>query len=819
MPAPTTAELLKIALDAIPHAHREAPFVGEYVPGGYVEESSRFQDYAFWHMGYLKSAEIVKDAGYKPLESQEFWNLDKEIKKKRELTSQEEYAKIEKILTDAEGWHSANPQFAAEEGEEEVQNLLFTPLDGADSDEEGNALEEAELQAAARPSATRAATAREKEEEAGRRHIVLQLYWVQSSDPDMLQKNRSELLKRLRTKEQVYLRQTYQRKEYQFVRAYTKKLPNLGCHSTQRGEKNHHVTKEKGLNRHLRLVDAVTVIINMDADLGDRIRQKENTERARVPRGIVLAGKAFHNIRSAITNYALAKILPEWAEAKAAAVTASEEEEEAGCSFSCENPQRYGLPCRHWMFKAAVTGKPIPQSLIHPRWFYDEPAVPRGSWCMTYSHTPATASLAPNSMMVIEEEDLYREHGAPMLESTLLGAQEVHRSLTGWEAEEFASATRRVIEQVVQLQEERRNRRSALPIEAPKNPAPTWERGGGKKREQAVTDVDLAEQQEREDSRQRRRQQHEARLEAESGQDQEVNFLNIDDFIKEIDMSQPNPASYSTCYATPERPEYSQIMRYATPDAPEYSQLTRFATPEALEYSQLTRYATPEAPEYSQLTQPLQLGSPSAPPPGMSSHASTVPRSYGHADPPPAKCPDIGGLLVVAAARAEREKGTRVVHEAARIVDRGCVRKAAAARAEREEDIGGLLTAAAARAEREECRRVVHEAATATTTVDGGCVREAAAAAKLKGRKARLRTEEEQKIDALKAEAKAANEEARVKKAAVKAATAAATAARKEAQRTAKELAAKKNKNKKESQPLVDQTQQADFELPFRSSQ
>ncbi|KAI9719104.1 MAG: hypothetical protein M1812_003734 [Candelaria pacifica] len=899
------------------------------------------------HMGYLKSAEIVKKAGYKPLESQEYWNLDKDVKKKRELTSQEEYAQIEQRLTAAEGWHcrvraphvvdeagnqerrvfqdlffcsedevrlarryvsdfcyitdatfrtnkrrlplaiytgvtstgdtfpfaycyivaesaesfkwqqdrltelffydraqprviigdfaaglaAANPQFMAEEIPE-VQNPL--PLDGADSDEEGNALEEAELQAAARPSASRAAAAREREEEARQRQIVLQLCewhavqairrrlvqrgykkeqreviddllwtWVQSPNVEALQRNRTELLKNLRTDDQAYVRQTYQRKEYQFVRAYTKNLPNLGCHSTQRGEKNHHVTKEKGLNRHLRLIDAVSIIITQDADLGDRIRRKQDHERDRVPRGIVLTGKAFQDIRSAITNYALTKILPEWAEAKAraAAVTAAPEEEEGeiGCSFHCENPQRYGLPCRHWLFKAAVTGRPIPQSLIHPRWFYDEPAVPRGTWCMTYvsgtAGPAATAGLASNSMIAIKEDDLYREHGAPMLESTLLGAQELHRSLTGWEAEEFASAARRVIEQVVQLQEERRSRRSALPIEAPRNPAPTWERGGGKKRERAVTGVDLAEQQERENSRQRHRQQREARLEAEPEQDQEVNFLNIDDFIEEVDMSQPNPAPNSTRYATPERPEYSQITRYATPDAPEYSQLTRFATPEAPEYSQLTRYATPEAPEYSQLTQPLQLGSPSHPP-SMSSHASAMfPRSYGRAGPLP-----IGELLAAAAAREG------VVREAATAREGGVVPGAATAREEGTE-LSRLLAAATAREE-----RVVHKAATAT----------AAATKPKQTRKAKAKapqTEEQQQLAALKAEAKAANEEARAKKAAVKAATAAATAARKEVQRTAKELAAKKKKNEKESQPLAEQTQQPDFELPFRSSQ
>ncbi len=154
---------------------------------------------------------------------------------------------------------------------------------------------------------------------------------------------------------------------------------------------------------------------------------------------------------------------------------------------------------------------------------------------------------------------------------------------------------------MVQLQKERRSRRSAIPIEAPRNPAPTWERGeSSRKRERAITGVDLAEAQEREDSRQRRRQQRERELEEE--QDQEVNFLDIDEIVEEVDLSQHYPP---TSYATPPPPEYSQV----------------------------TRYATPDAPEYSQLTQPLQLGS-RPPTPGCSSHSTTNPRSFGRAGLP-----------------------------------------------------------------------------------------------------------------------------------------------------------------------------------------
>ncbi len=217
---PTDAELLQIAKDAIPPSNREAPYVGEPVATGFIEESFRFQDYAFdqgfvfvcysrdprkkrlgraeWccfrhgdetrnsrmlteaereekgrhkrdiqklgckarlvvvddierggrvlsfvdlahnhgpnpnplqfaahrsrqkgiavattlhqshiecHLGYLKSAELVKKAEYKLLEAQEYWNLDKDGEKKKGLTSAEEYAQIEQILTAAERWH------------------------------------------------------------------------------------------------------------------------------------------------------------------------------------------------------------------------------------------------------------------------------------------------------------------------------------------------------------------------------------------------------------------------------------------------------------------------------------------------------------------------------------------------------------------------------------------------------------------------------------------------------------------------------------------------------------------------------------------
>ncbi|KAI9703704.1 MAG: hypothetical protein M1836_007474 [Candelina mexicana] len=54
------------------------------------------------HMSYLKSAKMIKKMRYKSLKTQKYYNLNKESKKKRELTNTEKYVKIKQILTAAE---------------------------------------------------------------------------------------------------------------------------------------------------------------------------------------------------------------------------------------------------------------------------------------------------------------------------------------------------------------------------------------------------------------------------------------------------------------------------------------------------------------------------------------------------------------------------------------------------------------------------------------------------------------------------------------------------------------------------------------------
>ena len=68
--------------------------------------------------------------------------------------------------------------------------------------------------------------------------------WIKSPTLDLLERNRGVLLNNLHQKEQNYLQEWYQRQEHQFVTAYTRSHPNLGCSTTQRGESMHPMIKE-----------------------------------------------------------------------------------------------------------------------------------------------------------------------------------------------------------------------------------------------------------------------------------------------------------------------------------------------------------------------------------------------------------------------------------------------------------------------------------------------------------------------------------------------------------------------------------------------
>ena len=91
-----------------------------------------------------------------------------------------------------------------------------------------------------------------------RKQLVTLIWnWITSPTIATLEDQQNDLLSKLRPKEQNYFLGYYYRQESQFIRAYTRHLPNLEAESTQMAESSHGLFKSF-TNRHTPISDAVT---------------------------------------------------------------------------------------------------------------------------------------------------------------------------------------------------------------------------------------------------------------------------------------------------------------------------------------------------------------------------------------------------------------------------------------------------------------------------------------------------------------------------------------------------------------------------------
>jgi hypothetical protein len=57
------------------------------------------------------------------------------------------------------------------------------------------------------------------------------------------------------------------------------------------------------------------------------------------------------------------------------------------CKLGYALPLRYGLPSKHWLYKALIEGVPIPLSLFHPQWHLDRRLVLQERWVMKWDQS------------------------------------------------------------------------------------------------------------------------------------------------------------------------------------------------------------------------------------------------------------------------------------------------------------------------------------------------------------------------------------------------------------------------------------------------
>ena len=234
----------------------------------------------------------------------------------------------------------------------------------------------------------------------GRREEITNLVddWIKAST-DSIFEAREKLLERLDPEDREYLISQYQPQETIFLRAYTRTYRNLGCDSTQRNAECYPITK-RTLYQDQSISKAIEYIV-------EDLRSALANHCLNVYSHCVLVDlTAFRDLGGILTSYCLEKAMREWAAAKilareeadalekavaewATAITREEVATVDGflrCTWACELPLRYGIPCRHWMYPALIWKCQLPLSLFHPRWLREGPRA-MGRWKMSWGNT------------------------------------------------------------------------------------------------------------------------------------------------------------------------------------------------------------------------------------------------------------------------------------------------------------------------------------------------------------------------------------------------------------------------------------------------
>ena len=215
------------------------------------------------------------------------------------------------------------------------------------------------------------------------------MIWDQVKAPSIEELNecRSKLLRALDSKDVEYIKSYYQLKENQFCQAYTQTYLNLGVHSTQRAKSNHFVLKAK-LHKNLLVLKAIMIILDQTKLLGRQYDDDINQQQRTTPQLLNLA--AFSAVKSKLTHYVLKLSSREWSVTKKMANDIEEGKEEefefdlyVGCTFGCELPARFGLPCRHQMYSSIVEEHPLPLSLFHLQQLFNRLVVLYDQWVIT----------------------------------------------------------------------------------------------------------------------------------------------------------------------------------------------------------------------------------------------------------------------------------------------------------------------------------------------------------------------------------------------------------------------------------------------------
>jgi hypothetical protein len=253
---------------------------------------------------------------------------------------------------------------------------------------------------------------------------LAELAWsyIKSNTFEALETNRERLIAALQPKDRIYIKETWQPKESRVVYAYTRLYPNLGCHSSQRGE-SYHVVMKQVTNGQLSLEESCRRLIRKILDILKELSMDE--DRAQADTAILLDKHAFSYLTGTVSLDALKRIDAEWQQVTQ---LANQDIDLGLCE--CELLYRYGLPCKHHLLRAARSGEPLPRVLLHPRWWLHGPAIQQLDWQPSYGEeqvvvmSPPRRTLMASTHSLLEFRDTLQAEERSRLDARILHTHE-----------------------------------------------------------------------------------------------------------------------------------------------------------------------------------------------------------------------------------------------------------------------------------------------------------------------------------------------------------------------------------------------------------
>jgi hypothetical protein len=383
--------------------------------------------------------------------------------------------------------------------------------------------------------------------------------YVKSETKEDLETNRKDLVDALKSLGKDYIEGIWRHKEDRVVRYYTLLNFNLGCHSSQRVE-SYHVVLKQMTNGQLSLEESArTLIRTVIKGINDMKTERDNELRTY---SRLAQSPVFRELRMNIPNYALTKVALAYDNL---CKTAPQNPPEMG-DCECVLLLQWGLPCIHYLYPYYLSGRAIPRSLCHPRWWIEGGPIQINDWSPLVEYLPNPHFERQPLFTAVEREVLELREGLNIENRHQFDRQRARRQ-------------EMVDEQMLEIGAAHL-RRQAIPIEPPDAVSKrSWIKANthGRADARGLTGNELGQRRQR---REAREEAHKTRIAEQdfrqqlieaSGQDSQMSTITIAARPPIERPSTPTPSSQSSLISslpirTPATPERPRPRRTPTPE-------------------------------------------------------------------------------------------------------------------------------------------------------------------------------------------------------------------------------------------------------------